>query len=119
MFRTDTPEAAPMLHTTPTAEVQAVIDGQLGYAMNAKQLAAHVRGRLKHYGIKAKCSITPGGHDSIRISVPTLDVRFTDAEQRQIKIIGQVCNLTRVYGTPIDLERMTDPWELVLHLPVR
>jgi len=56
--------------------------------------------------------------DSIKVSVPAYGLEFSDDEQRSIRFIAKCNRLTRTSGAEIDVERMTDPFEMEFHLPV-
>jgi hypothetical protein len=75
--------------------------------MNAT-IAAHIRGRIKAAGIKARVRIAPGG-GSLQVFVPTFGATFTEEEQRTIRLIAKINRLTWVRGLEIDIEQMTNP----------
>lgn len=81
--------------------------------MNHKEMTAHIRGRLKAAGIKAKCSMYDScGSRWIRVTTPTYEARFDDDQQRTIRTIAQVNRLTWAQGLEINLGQMTDPQQM-------
>lgn len=78
--------------------------------MSHKEITAHIRGRIKHAGIKARVRLYEAcGSRFIQIAGITPDAEFTDEQQREIRIIAQVNGLTLSRGMPIDIEQMTNP----------
>jgi hypothetical protein len=68
-----------------------------------KEATAHVRGRLKAAGIKARCKLVVScGSESISVSPIGPDDRFSTEEQETICRIGIASHLTFVRGLPID-----------------
>lgn len=78
--------------------------------MNLTQVTAHIRNRVKHAGIKARVRVAPGG-GSIQVFAPAYGVEFSEAEQREIRLIAKCNRLTWVRGMEIDIEQMTNPAE--------
>lgn len=76
---------------------------------NVTALAKHIRGRVKASGIKARVRIAPGSRDCIQVFPPAYEIHFTEAEQREIRLIAVVNGMTLVRGMPIAIEQMTDP----------
>lgn len=74
-----------------------------------KSLTKHVRGRIRHEGIKARVRMSLAGCKSIQVDVPEFGLEFTPEQQRKIRIIAQVNRLTWARGLPIDIEQMTNP----------
>lgn len=86
--------------------------------MNHKQMTAHIRNRIAHAGIKAKCKMQETcGCKVIAVDVPAYGVSFTEAEQRAIRVIAIANKLTWVQGQPIDEFQMTNPHEFKFYLP--
>ena len=85
--------------------------------MTHKEMTAHIRYRVKVAGVKAKVKMAEPqiGDRQIRVACPAYDRPFTDDEQRQIRFIAKVNGLTRARGSEIDVERMTDPMEMVFY----
>jgi len=78
--------------------------------MTQKEMAAHIRGRIKAAGINARVRMIEScGSKYIQVNAPTFDARFTDEQQRTIRTIAKVNHLTMVRGGEIDIERMTNP----------
>ena len=75
-----------------------------------KQLAAHIRSRIKAAGIKARVCVAQGG-GFVQVFAPACDVTFTEDEQREIRIIGKVNGCTWVQGMEICIEQMTNPYD--------
>ena len=76
--------------------------------MTITQTAAHIRGRIRHAGIKARVRVAPGG-GVVQVVAPTADAVFSDAAQREIRLIAKCNRLTWVRGMEIDIEQMTNP----------
>jgi hypothetical protein len=73
------------------------------------ELTKHFRKRLKHEGIKARCSTYEAcGIHWIRISPPEARALFSESEERTIRLIAIANKLTLTYGAPIILEQMTN-----------
>ncbi len=53
----------------------------------------------------------------MQVYTPVFDVNFTEDEQRTIRTMAVDMGLTKVYGYPIDPERMTDPRQMDFYLP--
>lgn len=81
--------------------------------MTHKEMAAHVRSRLRAAGIKSRCSMKE--YCSVRaievspVSLENCD-QFTDAQQRELLIIVSANVLTGARGSAIDTEQMTYAW---------
>ena len=75
-----------------------------------KDLAKHLRGRIKAEGIPAGCRMVEYCGRQVISIYPRggVDATFSDEQQRTVRLIAQVNGLTRAEGMPIDLERMTD-----------
>lgn len=82
----------------------------------ATQMAKHFRSRLKAAGIKASCRVAPGSKNCVQISPPAYGIEFTEAEQREIRIIAKVNGMTRSRGMEIDIEQMTDSVEALFFI---
>ena len=76
--------------------------------MNLTQVAAHIRKRIKHAEINARVRVAPGG-GSVQVFAPAYGVEFSEAEQREIRLIAKCNHLTWVRGMEIDIEQMTNP----------
>ena len=74
--------------------------------MTTKEMTAHLRGRIKAAGIKARVHF---GSVGIYVEVSRYELDFTDDEQRTIRRIAKCSGLTHVRGLEIDVEQMTDP----------
>lgn len=73
--------------------------------MTHAEMAKHIRNRLKHEGIKAKCSIyTSCGTRYIRIVTPEYGSYFTAQQLEKIGVIACVNKLTNARGEPINME---------------
>lgn len=83
--------------------------------MNAKQMTAHIRSRIKAAGIKARVRFWPNGQ--IQVFGVTAQASFTEEEQREIRLIASVNRLTWVRGMAIDLEQMTNPHGFNFYMP--
>ena len=70
--------------------------------------ATHIRNRVKAAGIVARVRVAPGG-GCIQVFAPAFGVKFTEEEQRQIRLIGKCNGFTWVRGMEIDIEQMTNP----------
>jgi hypothetical protein len=76
--------------------------------MTHKEMAAHIRARLKASGIKARVNMnTACGIRYIYIDVPEYEVSFSEAEQREALIIASANRLTLANGGEIDINQMT------------
>ena len=86
--------------------------------MFAKETAQTIREQLKAANVKAGCRVAPGKRkDCVQVYVPEFTVSFTDDEQRTIRTIAVELGLTWVRGLPIDVDRMTDPFQMNFYLP--
>ncbi|MEV4127086.1 hypothetical protein [Nocardia sp. NPDC049707] len=85
--------------------------------MTAKDTAAAIRAQLKNQGIKARCRVSPGDKECVQVYTPVFEINFTEDEQRTIRTVAADMGLTKVYGYPIDIERMTDPRQMDFYLP--
>lgn len=75
--------------------------------MSHKEMTSHIRGRLRHAGIKAGCRLyTACGVRYISISTPEYGKYFSAEQLREIGIIAQVNGLTEARRTPIDIENI-------------
>lgn len=80
------------------------------HKMTHKEMTAHIRGRIKKAGIRARVKMNqplkgwPGG---ITIDTPTFEAEFTADEARVIAEIAIANGLTKTRGMPIDLEIAT------------
>ena len=84
--------------------------------MNATQMAAHIRNRIKAAGIKANVRVAPGRGAVVQVNAPAYGVDFTEDQQREIRHIA-VCNrLTWACGQPIDVDQMTNPHSFNFYL---
>lgn len=73
--------------------------------MTHKEIVSHIRNRIKAAGIKAKCKMVSFcGCNTVQVSVPTFESRFTSEEIRQIVLIAKVNGLTGAKGSELDLE---------------
>ena len=78
--------------------------------MSQKEMTAHIRKRVAASGIKARvmmrnyCDVR-----GIAVVTPAYEIKFTESEQREIRLIAKVNGLTCARGTEIDIELMTDP----------
>lgn len=72
--------------------------------LNHKEMTAHIRGRIKASGIKARVSLyTACGIRYIRVVTPSYEVKgFTSEELATLAIIAQVNRLTEAQSSPID-----------------
>lgn len=82
--------------------------------MPLKMATAHIRGRIKQAGIKARCKgiVSCGSEVIVISSMHPTEVAFTEDEQRVLRRLAKVNGLTWVRGMEIDVERMTDPHEM-------
>jgi hypothetical protein len=76
--------------------------------MTPKEMTAHIRGRVKQAGIKARVRMAPGG-GPIQVFAIAYGVEFTEEEQRTIRIIAKTNRLTLVRGSEIIIDQMTNP----------
>ena len=74
------------------------------------QLAAHIRGRGKASGLKARVRIAPGG-GSLQVFTPVHGMKFSEKAQREIRLIAKCNGLSWVRGLEIDIEQMTNPYD--------
>lgn len=88
--------------------------------MNHKELTAHIRQRIAHAGIKARCKMQDScGQKVISVDVPSFDAVFSESEQRTIRVIAIANRLTFAQGMAIDEFRMTNPKEFKFYLPAQ
>jgi hypothetical protein len=83
-----------------------------------KEMAAHIRKRIKVAGIKARVQMREAcGDQYIQVFGVTFDAEFTDQEQREIRQIAKTNGLTLAQGMEIDVEQMTNSktFEFVFH----
>jgi len=77
--------------------------------MTHREMTKHIRTRIAKAGIKVRVRLYEScGDNYIQVFGVTPDAQFSEAEQREIRIIAQVNRLTLAQGMPIDLERMTN-----------
>lgn len=67
------------------------------------EMTAHIRGRIKEAGIKARVSNNPGCAFGIRVENVKFGLEFTEAEQATILNIAVVNGLTAVRGLPASI----------------
>lgn len=81
--------------------------------LSHKEMTAHIRRRIKAYGIKANVRMQDccGGAKVIQVNTPEYGLEFTEEQQRSIRHIASVNRLTWVKGLPIDVEQMTNPFD--------
>lgn len=75
--------------------------------ITTKEMAKHVRGRMKAAGIKARVQMekgTMGLADKIKVIPPTFDARFTEAESRAIVEVALANRFTLIRNMPIDVD---------------
>jgi hypothetical protein len=76
---------------------------QMSTTANHKELAAHLRGRLRHEGIAARVNMQSYcGERVVSVTPATYEGRFTHAEQRTIGVIADVNGLSFSQGMAID-----------------
>ena len=81
------------------------------------ELTAHVRTCLKRADIKASVrKLKVCGSYVISVTVPKYGMEFTPDQQRRIREIGKNNGFTSVQGIEIDLDRMTDPYNIEFYL---
>ena len=77
--------------------------------MTHKEMTAHIRGRLKHEGIPARCRLFEAcGSLCIQIFGKTYETRFTREQGFLIGRIARVNGLTFVRGIPVTEEHCAD-----------
>ena len=87
-----------------------------------KEMAAHIRKRIKASGIKAKCRMQTGLSGSggvIQVITPTFESRFTSDEIHTFCTIAKVNGLTHVMSAEIDPDhesRLTGKQQWDFHL---
>lgn len=87
-------------------------------AMTTKEMTAHLRKRIRVAGIQARVSFYEScGSMCIKVTPASVAARFSDEQQRMIRLIAQVNGLTKARGLAIDLDRMTDDCGTVFYQP--
>lgn len=85
--------------------------------LNHLEMVKHIRTCIKRYGIKAYVrKQTICGDRIIQVNTIKHDVEFTDDEQRKIRRAALSNKLTWVRNSPIDVERMTNPYHFNFHM---
>jgi hypothetical protein len=86
--------------------------------LNHKEMAAHLRKRIRQSGISARVKMNEScGYKYITVVVPCYGEEFTESEQREIRHIAKCNKLTRVRGSEINVDRMTDPIQMDFYMP--
>lgn len=89
--------------------------------MNHKEMTAHIRNRVKAYGVKASVrKYSACGVQWIQVSVPSPGARFEESEIKQIALIAKTNGLTFARGLEVDPEAESqlthkDSWDFVFH----
>ena len=84
--------------------------------MTYKEVTKHIRNRIAASGINARVLMKRYcGSETIHIVTPGegFEIKFTESEQREIRLIAKLNGLTLTYGMEIDIERMTNPDQFV------
>lgn len=84
--------------------------------MTYKEVTKHIRNRIAASGINARVLMKRYcGSETIHIVTPGagFEIKFTESEQREIRLIAKLNGLTLTRGMEINIERMTNPDEFV------
>lgn len=84
--------------------------------MTQSEAAKHLRKRIRVAGIQARVRQLPASKTGLQVFPAAYGVEFSAEEQRQIRIIAQVNQLTLVRGMAIDTERNTDPFGMEFYV---
>ena len=100
------------METNQITSKSDAIEAQLAKPMTPlshKDMAAHIRGRIKQAGIKARVQMDDFcGVLWIKVIGVTFESQFSEDEQRTIRQIAKVNGLTWAQGMEIKIEQMTD-----------
>ena len=70
-----------------------------------KEIAAHIRKRLKAAGIKAKCKmVSYCGCNTVQVAVPEFEARFTSKQICEFVTAAKVNGMTGSRGMELDIE---------------
>lgn len=77
--------------------------------MTQAEATKHIRNRIRVSGIKARVRQLPASNTGIQVFPVAYGIEFSAEEQRKIRLIAQVNELTLVRGMSIEIDRDTDP----------
>jgi len=105
-------------HTYPYIPSHTIIGGgdMQGFIDVRNEMVRHIRGRIKHMGIRARVRQVPGSKFGIQVFTTGPRIEFTESEQRAIRELAVINGLTAIRGLPIDIERMTDPFGMNFYI---
>lgn len=91
------------------ADRMAALLAQEVQPLSHKEMAAHLRSRIKHEGIKARVYMLEFcGCHVIAVDPPSFGAEFSEDEQRKVRMMAVINGLTLSEGMPIDVEQMTN-----------
>jgi hypothetical protein len=87
--------------------------------LSHKEMAKHIRNRIKIAGIKARVWMQPNtfGDNVISVATTEYNVEFTNEEQKTIRQIAKSNDLTWVRGLEIDVDLPSDPNQMNFYMP--
>lgn len=84
--------------------------------MTQAEATKHLRKRIQVAGIKARVRQLPASKTGLQVFPIAYGVEFSVAEQRTIRLIAQVNNLTLARGMAIVVDQDTDPFGIEFHV---
>lgn len=81
-----------------------------------KELTKHLRTRIAKNGINARVRMLPASETGIQVFPSAYGLTFSETDQRAIRQIAKINNLTLVRGMEINVDLMTDPNGMEFHI---